>query len=167
MDEIDSKILSAKVVMLCGVSGSGKTTMAERLTKEGFVKVSSDEMLWDKYGSDFASMPFPEKKRAFMNLGKEITQEVGRNLASGKRVVVDATNCKRFKRDALRDVCRLHDTEPTVVWLDIPFEELKKRLSGRKGSGPNDQIVTEEQLKGFYSGFEAPEPDENPIMFHS
>lgn len=38
------------VVMMCGVAGSGKTTFAKKLEKEGFVRLSIDEDIWATHG---------------------------------------------------------------------------------------------------------------------
>ncbi|WP_369525508.1 AAA family ATPase [Paramuribaculum intestinale] len=35
---------------MCGVSGSGKTFLARRLVGKGFLRLSSDEIIWNLYG---------------------------------------------------------------------------------------------------------------------
>lgn len=39
-----------RIVMMCGVAGSGKTTYAKRLESEGFARLSIDEYIWSTYG---------------------------------------------------------------------------------------------------------------------
>lgn len=44
------------IIMMCGVAGSGKTTFAQRLETEGFVRLSIDEEIWKvngRYGIDY------------------------------------------------------------------------------------------------------------------
>ena len=42
----DTEPLKSLVVMLCGIAGSGKTTLAKRLEKMGFLRLSIDEEVW-------------------------------------------------------------------------------------------------------------------------
>ena len=35
---------------MCGVAGSGKTTYAQRLEAEGYVRLSIDEEIWQRFG---------------------------------------------------------------------------------------------------------------------
>ena len=42
----DTEPLKSLVVMLCGIAGSGKTTLANRLEKMGFLRLSIDEEVW-------------------------------------------------------------------------------------------------------------------------
>ena len=39
-----------KVIMMCGICGSGKTTYAKQKEKEGYVRLSIDEEMWKTYG---------------------------------------------------------------------------------------------------------------------
>ena len=55
------------VVMMCGVAGSGKTTFAQQLEKEGFLRLSIDEEIWaahGRYGIDFPIEKVEEYKKA-------------------------------------------------------------------------------------------------------
>ena len=50
-----------------------------------------------------------------------------------------------------------------ALYLDTPGEILSQRLENRKGTGPDDQIVTPAQLESFLANFEKPDADENFI----
>lgn len=50
MIENSNKDMLPVVVMMCGVAGSGKTTYAQQLEKEGYIRLSIDEELWSAYG---------------------------------------------------------------------------------------------------------------------
>ena len=163
MDFIDSRILKSQVVLLCGTSGSGKTTFARRLEEEGFTRLSADGIIWEHYGDDFPHLPAEEKRRAFMEVNAELETRLARQLLEGKRVAVDATLCKREKRDRLRKVCSCLNAEASLVWFDVAADTLHERLALRKGIGPDDQIVAPEQLNQYIANFERPEPEENPL----
>ena len=42
--------LMSKVIMMCGVCGSGKTTYAKKKEQEGYIRLSIDEEMWKLYG---------------------------------------------------------------------------------------------------------------------
>jgi len=154
----------ARLVLMCGISGSGKTVFARHLEDIGYVRLSVDELIWDEFGDSFASMPFSEQQPIFQSINIELSGHLERLLAEGHKVVVDATMCKRAKRDCICALASKYGVKPLLVYLKAPLSVLLRRLAGRKGLGPNDQIVPFEQLKGFYANFEAPGDDENYIQ---
>lgn len=154
-----------KVVLMCGISGSGKTHHALRLESEGYVRVSVDAIVWRRHGPDFAALPSDELKQIFREGMAEAREETARLIDEGRDVVVDATMCKRAARDMMRRVCREHGVEPSVVCLRAPKELLWRRLSGRVGGSPDDLVVSREQLDRYCAGFEMPQPDETDVTY--
>lgn len=154
-----------RVVLMCGISGSGKTHHALRLESEGYVRVSVDAIVWRRYGPDFAALPSDELKRIFREGMAEAREETARLIDEGRDVVVDATMCKRAARDMMRRVCREHGVEPSVVCLRAPKELLWRRLSGRKGCDSDNLVVSREQLDLYCAGFEMPQPDEGDVTY--
>jgi len=52
-----------RVVLLCGVAGSGKTTYAKQLEAQGYVRLSIDEEVWarfGRYGIDYDPAKYPQ-----------------------------------------------------------------------------------------------------------
>lgn len=47
----------SKVIMMCGVCGSGKTTYAKQKEKEGYIRLSIDEEMWKAYGRKGVDYP--------------------------------------------------------------------------------------------------------------
>ena len=39
-----------KVILMCGVSGAGKTTFSKEKEKDGYIRLSIDELIWEDYG---------------------------------------------------------------------------------------------------------------------
>lgn len=153
----------ARVVAMCGISGSGKTTLARMLESEGFVRLSVDRLAWDRCGAGLSQLAPDCQMEVFREASVEILRLTERLIAAGSRVVVDSTMCKRFKRDSLRALCRAHGCEPLFIFLDADLPLLIERLSRRRGTGPDDQPVAVERLRGFFAGFERPAPDESVI----
>ena len=159
-DEIDSR-----VVLMCGISGSGKTHYSRQLENQGYRRLSIDEQIWGRYGSGFADLPPERRKEIFMDATAELFVRLGEMLENGEKVVVDSTMCKRIKRDYARNICRKHGVEPAIIYMTAPLPVLWKRLSGRLGNGPDDLIVSHSDLMSYFENFEAPMPDENYMVF--
>lgn len=154
-----------KIILTCGISGSGKTCYARSLERRGYIRLSVDEAVWSKYGPDFSKLPLPEQRKALTEASEEILARLLRHIEAGDSVVVDSTMCKRFKRDRYRDACiRAFGVNPLIVYFDTPLPLLRERLAIRKGDTPNDQIVPTEHLETFFDNFEQPREDENFIV---
>ena len=50
----------SKVIMMCGVCGSGKTTYAKKKEKEGYIRLSIDEEMWKLHGRK--GMDYPDNQ---------------------------------------------------------------------------------------------------------
>ncbi len=162
--DIIPDLASRRVILMCGISGSGKTYFARNLERYGFIRVSADAIIWDKYGSAIDSLSSAMQMEVFRAADDEILEIVLRMLKDGKRVVVDSTMCKRSKRDAMRRACALAGTEPLLVYLEASLSTLSRRLESRRGVGPDDLIVPLSRLHSFVSNFQPPQSDEPHIV---
>lgn len=156
-----------QVVLLCGISGSGKTFYAKALETKGYMRLSADEIAWRRYGSGLQSMSPEQQQAAYADANRKLLNNLEQALQNNRMVVVDSTLCKRYKRDEMRELCRSYGIEPQLVYMKATKETLLRRLAQRNGIGANDQCVTPSQLENFHIGFEAPEDDEEALLiFH-
>ena len=155
----------SQVVIMCGISGSGKTQYAQELEKSGYVRLSSDALIWRKAGPDLFNLSNEQQRKLFAECRNEILGCFSSLLNSGEKVVVDATNCKRAIRDEIRNICAKAGVKPEFVYCYAEKEELWRRLSLRKGSGPDDLLVNKEQFEEYWKGFERPQDNENDFIF--
>ena len=153
-----------EVILMCGVSGSGKTFLSRKFEKEGYRRISLDENIWKRYGDDFAGFPEERRREIFMKASLEIEAMVSQALDNNEKIVVDSTLCKRAKRDRIREICADRGVMPRFIYLDAPLSLIMQRLAGRGGTGPNDQIVPEASAEQFYSNFDRPAPEETDIQ---
>ncbi len=163
LSELNS-LLAADAVLLCGVSGSGKTRLAKKLERAGFHRISIDGLVDLRYGHEFDNMSPELRKAAYNEAHSAAAAELERLLSEGRKVVIDGSMCKRAKRDMMREVCRRCGVEALTVFLDATFETLSGRLSGRRDSGPDDRTVSTRELKTFLANFERPTPDEHTLI---
>ena len=163
-EDLRAALAGVQVVMMCGVSGAGKTFVASRLEKEGFERLSADRRVWDEYGDAYLSLPAARQQEVYIEAIDAVVASIPDMLRDGRRVVIDASMCKRRRRDEVRRLCRDQGVECIILYLDAPRDVLSMRLARRKGLGCDDQRVTEEQLDRFLRNFEPPESDEHFIQ---
>jgi len=145
--------VAGRVVLLCGLAGAGKTTVAK--TIDG-VRMSPDEWmrvlgvsLWD-----------PSMRERIEALQWSLTQELA---ARGETVVVEWGVWSRRERDEVREWCRANDVAVELRYLDVPFDELVRRLELRNAQ-PGEVTIAPEVLRYWTTIFEAPTPEEMALF---
>ncbi|WP_344138807.1 polynucleotide kinase-phosphatase, partial [Luedemannella flava] len=117
------KIPAVSLVVLVGVSGSGKSTFAARHFGR-FETISSDfcrGLVADDENDQSASSD------AF-----DVLHHIaGKRLAAGRLTVVDATNVQPEARRKLVEVARAHDVLPVAIVLDVPESVAVARNAAR------------------------------------
>jgi predicted kinase len=147
----------AKLVLMCGTSFSGKSTVARDLAPRlGATIVSLDEInerrgLW---GGD--GIPVEE----WMRTHEIANAEVREGLSKGVSVVVDDTSSPRFLRDGWRSLAAELSAEFVLVYLDIDHDTIRRRRAENQlDPSRRDVAVLEQHL----ADFEPPQPDENAV----
>ena len=157
--------LNNQAIIMCGISGSGKTHYAQNLEKKGYTRLSSDAIIWKEVGENLFSLPKEEKKRLFLNCRNQVCNKLHELLKSGEKVVVDATHCRRTARDEIRRICQETGVSPIFIYCEASKEQLWQRLSRRSGKGPDDLLVSQEEFSDYWHGFEPPQHDETDFIF--
>lgn len=89
-------------VLLAGLTGSGKTTVAQALASHGFTRLSVDEevhRLHGRYGVDYPEHTYFERERPVV---AAIRQRFIKEIEAGNGVVLDHGLWRRSERDAWR-----------------------------------------------------------------
>lgn len=131
-----------KLIFLVGLPGSGKSTYAEELAKEGFIIHSSDKIREELGDVNDQS----KNEEVFVTLHRRIKED----LRNGKNVCMDSTGLNRKKRVAfLRELKRI-PCEKVCILIATPFEICKAQNSKR------DRVVPEEVLERMIRSFQMP-----------
>lgn len=142
-----------RIILLCGLPGAGKTTLAVRLAGElRAVRLSPDEWL---AGFGFDLFDGRARSRVERKLWRHAL-----DLASlGVPVVLENGFWTRGERDGLRARARSLGLEIELRYLDVPLDELHRRLAGRNAE-PGAPTITVELLEEYARLFEPPTADE-------
>lgn len=150
-----------KVIMMCGVCGSGKTTYALEKEKEGFVRLSIDEEMWKTYGRRGVDFPEEEYDRLSEKVERKLQADMEALIEEGRDVILDLSFWSRESRDRYRQLIRRSGGEPVLVYLKADKEVLRERLRERnKTVGANAVFVSEEMFEQYYDGFQEPDKKE-------
>jgi predicted kinase len=147
-----------RLVLMCGLPASGKTTEAQRLERELVaIRLCPDEWL-----VDLGFRPTDESARARVEaLQVALTRRL---LSSGTSVILEAGFWTKAERDELRLMARDLDVGVELRFLDVPLATLLERLAGRtrqEQTLPKDvPVMTPEQLTEWAEQFEHPSSQE-------
>ncbi|GGD96523.1 AAA family ATPase [Paenibacillus nasutitermitis] len=152
------KSVAPVVVMMCGVAGSGKTTFAQKLEKEGFVRLSIDEDIWATHGR--FGVDYPEQNYESYKEESEIKlRGVLVNLIQTKHpVVIDFSFWQCQRRNEYKQLIERHGGVWKLIYLKVQRDELRRRLLIRSERFDANAAfpITEDTLTRFLSGFETP-----------
>ena len=134
----DARVVSVRsaarqpeVVLLCGLAGSGKTRYAERLERQGYVRLSIDEELWAAFGRYGVDYP-PERYGELSDVVERRQRDrLASLIASRSDVVVDNSFWKRRDRDDYKALIEAGGGRWRLVYLRVPAHELRRRLQLR------------------------------------
>jgi len=145
-------VSKARLILTCGLPGAGKTRLAAQLAADrNAVRLTKDEWLW-ALGSTPWDEPTREKvEHELWRLAQEI-------LRRGLSVVLDFGLWARIERDEMRDAARGLGVGIELHYLDVPTEELWRRIEARNSEPPWDSHpIRRADLDRWVRVFQAPD----------
>jgi predicted kinase len=148
---MEGSATGARLIIVCGLPGSGKTTLAKALEINlRAVRFSPDEWI-----SALSLDLYDEERRAKIEaLQWKFGQEL---LARGLTVIVEWGTWGRAERDALRLGARALGAAVELHYLDVPLDVLFERIQRR---GMEDPPIEKDALSRWHQAFEVPTAEE-------
>jgi predicted kinase len=141
-----------RLVLLCGLPASGKTTLARELADAyGAVRLNPDE--WE---SALDVDPFDEGFQT--RLEAQFWELTQRLLGLGTSVVLEWGFWARSERDEKREAARTLGVAVELRFLDAAYEELVQRVVARHAAG--GIAITEIHMERYRGIFEPPTNEE-------
>ena len=131
-----------KVIMMCGICGSGKTTYAKQKEKEGYVRLYPNEQY--------------EKLSEIVEMA--LQKELLSLIQQGKHVVLDFSFWNKANRAYYKRLIEKAGGTPELVYMKASKGTLQKRLYKRNQSlnANSPFIITNEILEHHYNDFQEP-----------
>ncbi|WP_172387101.1 ATP-binding protein [Streptomyces sp. MNP-20] len=161
--------LTPRAILMSGLQGSGKTTVAQALAKAGFRRLCPDEEMFRRYGHYGRDFPRGEFLVREAPVLKDIALELQQLLAEGNDVVVDHGFWTPEERGQWAATVMEAGGKPVLVYLPAPHEVRWERVRKRNEQSlvdPNSIEFSEADLLRHARRFEPPTNDEAHIAFN-
>lgn len=137
------------LIVVTGLPGTGKTTIAEALAKEADAVVFSTDkirkMIFEKPIYD------EEDKRIVYNT---LFSQTKKYLTVGKNVILDGTFYTKVLRERAKEVGKSFSEKVFFVYCDTPEELLKERIDKRKDEFSDADYSVYLKMKKIFEEFE-------------
>ena len=146
---------SARLIIICGLPGSGKTTLAKVLED----KLRAVRFAPDEWMSDLSLDLYDEERRGRI---EELQWKLAQRLLTlGLIVVIEWGTWGRSERDRLREVARALGAAVELHFLDAPPDLLFERIRMR---GLENPPIRREDLFRWATLFQAPTREEMALF---
>lgn len=153
-DDLGLATVSGRLILLCGLAGAGKTTLAKQLEADGVVRMCPDEWLV-ALGFDIHDK---DARVAIEDLQWELSQAL---VLGGVTVVDECGVWQRWERDLRRMWARDHGIPVELRFLDETVEVLTARVAERNRALPDGAPRIDPALVAFWDDrIERPDADE-------
>ncbi|KAL4786408.1 AAA domain-containing protein [Aspergillus varians] len=160
------------VMMTCGVTGSGKTTLSKWIMKSypGFRRLSTDMYIYVNHGHYDVDYPKTMYNEYQVAAERAMRTELAESLQAGKDLILDFTFAFQETRDEWKALIESYGGRWVLVALDVDTVEVKQRVRARNAlplrrkDGDSTFFVNEALLDSFIAGFEWPSGEGEIVM---
>lgn len=144
-----------RVVLMCGLAGSGKTTFSMELAAKGFERLGLDEEVWarfGRYGLDYPAEAYDGHLAAARAI---LIEKLSSHMIASRAVVVDSAFWSRAHRDDFKLRIAAAGRPWSLVYMKTPEAVLRARLAVRaerfdaNAALPIDEATFSQFLRSF------------------
>jgi predicted kinase len=133
-----------KIIVMCGLVGSGKSHKAEEFAKQYNANIHSSDAIREEFTGDINNQDINDL------VFKILHNRIKEDLQNGKNTIVDATNISYKRRMAFLLELKNIPCQKICVLMATPYEVCIERNANR------DRFVPEDVIKRMYMTFDIP-----------
>lgn len=124
-----------RIILMIGVPGSGKTTLARKIAEKGFKYINADSIREELYGN---AAEQGDKEEVFGIFFKRLDEL----MKAGTDVIIDNTNLNPKQRKPILDRAQQFGYSDVQLWLlDVPLDLCLERNKMRERVVPEDIVA--------------------------
>lgn len=154
----------ARLVLVCGPTGAGKTTYARSLSKEiGAVRFSIDPWMQTLFAKDMTTLDYAWMMERVHRCYEQIWDVSAQILALDGHVILDLGFTTKAQRNLFSDRAKVLDIQAEVHYVDAPKAVRRKRIAKRnaeKDPAVYAFEVTDMMFNFMEPRFEVPDQEE-------
>ncbi len=154
----------ATLIVICGLSFSGKSTLAKAIT----ARLGYEEIDVDTVGATLYELDIDDERLKQLDwdtVYEEADRIIEGRLKSGATVIDASRNFTKKERELAHEVAKRSDAKFITIFIDTPEAVARHRRSVNKTSRARRDI-TDEQFDEILQVMQPPTEDEHPLVFH-